>query len=83
MSLDGVIQLTNSSHWDCRKYTLIYSHGFTNNQSTPTVVAIIAAYVRNGGYNVITIDWAWGAAGPNYLDAFNNVGKVICAFFLR
>ncbi|KAK7116287.1 hypothetical protein V1264_001996 [Littorina saxatilis] len=74
----------HSSHWDKRHDTKIIVHGFTSDGSTSWVVDMTAALLKHG-VNVIVVDWAAGAKGPNYIQAAANtrvVGGQIASLIL-
>lgn len=42
---------------------MLYSHGYLESAESDTVQAIVEAYISNGNYNVLVIDWRELAEG--------------------
>lgn len=78
MNFTGIEEVSKHPEYDFSKCTVLYVHGFGTNQLSETVLLMKEAYLLHGGYNFMALDWAKEAAAPNYLNAFNNVAKVIC-----
>lgn len=67
-------QLTNS-FFNFAHQTRIHIHGWT--QGGPNTANIYRdAYLAQGNFNVIAVDWGVGAQHPNYIISRNRVGEV-------
>lgn len=74
-SLNELPNLIANTNYKPDLQTLIYIHGFHENQAKESVITIHDAYQSTGAYNIIMVDWAAGAAG-NYVDAVMNAVAV-------
>lgn len=72
---DGT-KLLNSLHFDNLKKTVIYVHGYIENQTSVSVKTIVDAYRQRDDYNIITLDWHDDASGDYLLNAVINVNRV-------
>lgn len=75
--LNELPQLIASDSFRPSLTTLIYLHGFHEDQTKESVITIYEAYQSTGAYNIVMIDWSVGAAG-NYVEAVINSVAVIC-----
>lgn len=63
------------SHWNSSRDTKIIVHGFTCSSLTDWVPQMVAELLHHS-VNVIVVDWAAGARGPNYFQAVANTRVV-------
>lgn len=68
--------IIESKLFEKSKITVVYIPGYNNTQSDPTLVALIAAYLKNGTYNIIALDWTRAAGAPYYPVAVLNAQMV-------
>lgn len=61
-------QLTQSAHFKPELPTVMYLHGFHEDQTKESVKEIHDAYISRGKENLILLDWAAVVAG-NYIQA--------------
>ncbi|XP_015439765.1 PREDICTED: phospholipase A1-like [Dufourea novaeangliae] len=67
--------LLKKSHFDTKKPTKIVTHGWRDSAQSRAVVVIRDAFIQNGDYNVITVDWS-PIAKTEYIIASNDVEMV-------
>lgn len=80
-SLNELPKLIANTNFRPDLQTLIYLHGFHENQTKESVITIHDAYQSTGAYNIIMVDWAAGAAG-NYVEAVMNAVAVNSDLFI-
>lgn len=61
-------QLTQSDSFKPELPTVMYIHGFHENQEKDSVIEIHNAYISRGKENLILLDWAYVVAG-NYIQS--------------
>ncbi|GFO41450.1 pancreatic lipase-related protein 2 [Plakobranchus ocellatus] len=59
-----------------KRETVIICHGFTDEGTAPWMIATKDALLETGDFNVILVDWKFGAAGPKYFQAVANTRMV-------
>ncbi|XP_063985388.1 phospholipase A1 [Diachasmimorpha longicaudata] len=65
-----------NSNFDPTNPTVIFIHGYAERSSGTSAMAILAAYLKRGEYNVILVDWGKLAALPWYITAVRNTRQV-------
>lgn len=73
-----------ASNWDTSRPTRVIIHGQLSDGTSDLNTVLTAAYLRNGDFNVVVVDWGAGANTINYITARNQVGNVghVIAVFL-
>ncbi|KAJ6642191.1 Phospholipase A1 [Pseudolycoriella hygida] len=61
--LDNAVSVNSHPKYDSTKPTMLYSHGYIESVESDTVQAIVKAYITNGRYNILAVDWRQLAAG--------------------
>ncbi|XP_037903870.1 lipase member H-A-like isoform X2 [Hermetia illucens] len=69
-------QILKSQNFDNSKKTVIYVHGYIENQTSVSVRTVVEAYNQRNDYNIITLDWKEDASGSYLFNAFPNSMKV-------
>lgn len=64
---------------------MLYSHGYVENAESPSVRAIVEAYIENGNYNILIIDWRKLSFGiyPVVASDLKEVKETLIFFFLN
>lgn len=55
--LDKAAAIMHHPSFNMTKKLMLYSHGFIEYVESNTVRAIVDAYIKNGNYNILIIDW--------------------------
>lgn len=71
----GNVTSLKDNHFDPKKLTKFVTHGWQSSCKDKVCVSIREAFLKNGDYNVIEIDWSKISMSP-YLWASNQVVKV-------
>lgn len=69
--LNGISKLVRDSHYNAKNPTVLYIHGWEENQTQPNVAVIPHSYATRGGWNVILLNWDRIAVG-NYTYVWYN-----------
>lgn len=69
---DGA-DIVSHPRFDSNRRTVLYIHGFADNQSAPFVVD---AYLERNEHNVIVLDWLPLARGDYFANGIQNIKKV-------
>lgn len=80
-ALNELPQLIADARFKADLPTMIYIHGFRENQNVESVKTIYDAYRSTDAYNIVMIDWSFGAAG-DYFGAVESVIAVIRDIFM-
>lgn len=71
--LNNIRQLVRDPHYDAKKPTVLYVHGWEENQRQPNVAVIPHSYDIRGGWNVILLDWDRIAVGNYTIVWYNSI----------
>lgn len=72
-ALNNIRGLVRDPHYDAKKPTVLYVHGWEENQTQPNVAVIPHSYDIRGGWNVILLDWDKIAAGNYTIVWYNSI----------
>lgn len=70
--LSNATQILSNTHFQSDKTTAIYIHGWLEASNVTSVINTTQAYLVNGNYNIVVLDWGELAAGA-YTTAVENV----------
>lgn len=71
-------KLSKHSSFDPKKKTVVFVHGFHNNQNSHLVQEMCEAFVlHNGDYNMVTLDWDYFAL-LDYYEVASPIAKKVC-----
>lgn len=75
----GLEELKEHEDFDEEKTTVIYAHGFNEDPDSDTATAIEEAFLDNGNYNYVILDWSKLAKRlyPSAVDSQDKVGKLL------
>lgn len=62
LPLESGTDIFATKWYDESKRTVVFAHGFTGRPNGPAVTAVINAYLENGKYNVILLNWEYLAS---------------------
>lgn len=62
--------------FDKSRSTVLYIHGFRENQTSESVRTVVDAYIKRRGYNILFVDWSPYANGSYIIDAVPNLIRV-------
>lgn len=60
---------------------MLYSHGYLNSAESDTVRAVVDAYIQNGNYNILVLDWRELSHNLIYPIVASDLEPVIIFFF--
>lgn len=63
-------------HFDKRKPTVLYIHGYVEAPWHQSVDVIVKAYLKRNDHNILVLDWSDLADGNYLLDALSNMKQV-------
>lgn len=66
----------NDVHFDVKRPTVLYVHGWLESIYSESVQHIVSAYLDRGDWNIIALNWHQLAGSPLYPEAFRNVKMV-------
>lgn len=55
--------VVNNPGFDLTRTTMIYIHGWNQSPYSPGSQEIVNAYISNGRYNILVLDWSQAASG--------------------
>lgn len=55
--LDKAAEVMGHPSFNTTKKLVLYSHGFVEDVEFETTRTIVDAYIQNGNYNILVIDW--------------------------
>lgn len=55
--------VANDPSFNLTRTTMIYIHGWHQSPSSPCSQIVINAYINNGRYNILVLDWSQAASG--------------------
>lgn len=73
--LPEIMGLLEDKNFNLTKPTLLYAHGYVELVSDESVVTIVKAYLKNGCYNILVLDWSNMAFG-NYVFVSLDTGPI-------
>lgn len=54
--------VANDPTFDLTRTTMIFFHGWITSPTTPDNAVLLNAYIANGTYNILALDWSDAAA---------------------
>lgn len=63
--------------FDTSKKTVLYCHGYMETLDSESTHVIVNAYIKNGEYNILVLDWSELSNGNYFLEAIPNTKKVV------
>lgn len=52
--------------FNLKRITVIFIHGWNQSPSSPATKVVLDAYIKNGRYNILAVDWSQAADGPYF-----------------
>lgn len=80
--MDDAVSVISHPSFDPTKQIMLYSHGYIESAESDTVKAIVNAYISNGNYNILVVDWRELAKGL-YVSVTTKLGTVRFLIFLN
>lgn len=68
--------MVNDQRFDLTRTTVIFIHGWTRSPTSPGSQAVLDAYITNGNYNILSLDWSDAASSGSFAVVQSKVDEV-------
>lgn len=81
-TVESVQEIDSHRGFDKLRMTVLYIHGFRENQTSASVRTVVDAYIQRRGFNILLVDWSPYANGSYITDAVPNLIRVCMDIFV-